>query len=82
MHTHDLVLHEHPFASCCWKALIALRELGLPYTSELVEGDVGRTELAALWPMASIPVLRDLTSDLTLPESSTIVEYVDWPAAR
>ena len=77
MTTHRLVLHEHPFASYCQKALIALYELDLPFESRLVEGDEGRAELARLWPMASIPVLRDEDSDLTLPESTTIIEYLD-----
>jgi len=42
-----------------------------------VEGEDGRRELAALWPMASIPVLRNETAGLTLPESSTIIEYLN-----
>jgi glutathione S-transferase len=74
---NTLVLHQHPFAAFCWKALVALYELDLPFESRIVEGEAGRHELAAVWPMASIPVLRDQTADLTLPESSTIVEYVN-----
>jgi glutathione S-transferase len=74
---NTLVLHQHPFAAFCWKALVALYELDLPFESRIVEGEDGRHELAAVWPMASIPVLRDQTADLTLPESSTIVEYVN-----
>ena len=53
-----LVLHQHPFASYCQKVLIALYELGVPFESHLVEGAEGRAELARLWPMATIPVLR------------------------
>ncbi|MDX6474555.1 MAG: Glutathione S-transferase, N-terminal domain, partial [Gaiellaceae bacterium] len=37
-----LTLHEHPFASYCWKALIALGELGLPFEPRLVEDDDDR----------------------------------------
>ena len=70
----SLVLHQHPFASYCQKVLIALYELDLPFTTHLVDGPDGRAELAALWPPASIPVLRDEAADLTLGESSTIVE--------
>ena len=73
----NLVLHQHPFASYCQKALIALYELELPFTSHQVDGVEGREALARLWPMASIPVLRDEEADLTLPESTTIVEYLD-----
>ena len=72
-----LVLYQHPFASYCQKVLIALYELDLPFDSHLVEGGEGRAELARLWPMAGIPVLRDEDADLTLPESTTIIEYLD-----
>ena len=77
-----LVLYQHPFASYCQKALLALYELDLPFESRLVEGEEGREELARLWPMAGIPVLRDEDADLTLPESTTIIEYLDGLAAR
>jgi glutathione S-transferase len=72
-----LILHEHPFAAYCWKALIALDELGLPFDRHFV-GDAGdRARLAELWPMASIPVLVDDAAGVTLPESTAIVEYLD-----
>ena len=76
-----LVLHEHPFASYCQKVLIALYELDVPFDSHLVEGAEGRAELARLWPMAGIPVLRDEDAGLILPESTTIIEYLDGLAA-
>jgi glutathione S-transferase len=76
-----LVLYQHPFASYCQKALIALYELDLPFDSHLVEGAEGREELARLWPLAGMPVLRDEDTDLTLPESTTIIEYLDGLAA-
>jgi glutathione S-transferase len=76
-----LVLYQHPFASYCQKVLIALYELDLPFDSHLVEGTEGRAELARLWPMAGIPVLRDEDADLTLPESTTIIEYLDGLAS-
>src|SRR6478735_8355856 len=53
------VLFSHPFASYCQKALIALYELGIAFETELIEGDEGRATLAALWPPASMPILRD-----------------------
>ncbi|MCW3016934.1 MAG: glutathione S-transferase [Solirubrobacterales bacterium] len=77
MSTNQLVLHQHPFAAFCWKPLIALHELELPFRPHLVDGEDGRRDLARVWPLASIPVLRDETADLTLPQSSTIVEYLD-----
>jgi glutathione S-transferase len=77
----SLVLHQHPFASFCQKALIALYELDLPFSTHLVDGADGRAELARLWPMASIPVLRDESAGLTIPESTTIIDYLDDLAA-
>ena len=77
MNPNTLVLHQHPFAAFCWKVLIALYELDLPFSSRLIEGEDGRRELATIWPLASIPVLRDESADLTLPESSTIIEYLN-----
>jgi glutathione S-transferase len=77
MTTHRLVLHEHPFASFCQKPLVALYELGLPFARHIVTDEASRRELAELWPPAKIPVLRDETAGLTLPESTTIIEYLD-----
>jgi glutathione S-transferase len=74
-----LVLYQHPFASYCQKVLIALYELGVPFDPYLVEGDAGRAEVARIWPMAGIPVLRDEDAGLTLPESTTIIEYLGAP---
>jgi glutathione S-transferase len=72
-----LTLHEHPFAAYCWKVLVPLFELGLPFERRLVDGEQGRARLAELWPLASIPVLVDDKAGVTLPESTTIVEYLD-----
>ena len=72
-----LTLYEHPFAAYCWKALIALFERDVPFERRFVGGEADRARLAELWPMASIPVLVDDAAGLTLPESTTIVEYLD-----
>ena len=68
----SLVLYQHSFALYCWKPLIALYERRVPFEVVMV-GD--RSEIAALWPPASIPLLVD--DGLVVPESSTIVEYLD-----
>ncbi|HYF28612.1 MAG TPA: glutathione S-transferase family protein [Baekduia sp.] len=73
-----LVLHQHPFAFYCWKVLIALYEREVPFTPALVED---RAPLAEVWPMASIPVLVDTAAQVTLPESTAILEYVDRTGA-
>jgi glutathione S-transferase len=72
-----LTLHEHPFAAYCWKALVALFERDVPFERHFVGGEADRALLGQLWPMASIPVLVDDAAGLTLPESTTIVEYLD-----
>ena len=77
MDSHRLVLHEHPFASYCQKALIALYELDLPFDTRLIADEASRSELAALWPLEKMPVLRDETAGLLFPESTTIIEYLD-----
>lgn len=77
MTTNRLVLHEHPFAAYCWKPLIALYELGLPFERHVVTDEAARRKLAETWPLAKIPVLRDETAELMLPESTTIIEYLD-----
>lgn len=69
-----LTLYEHPFALYCQKVLVALNELGVAYEVLEEQRDFDRVELAALWPPASIPVLRD--GDQVIGETSIIVEHV------
>ena len=72
-----ITLHEHPFASYCWKARIALYERDVRFESHIVGDAADRGRLAELWPTATIPVLVDDTAGITLPESTIIIEYVD-----
>ena len=73
-----LRLYHHPFSSFCQKVLIALYENGTPFEPEVV--DLGnpdsRATFAAVWPLAKFPVLRDEERRLTIPESTTIIEYL------
>jgi glutathione S-transferase len=69
-----LTLYEHPFALYCQKVLIALNEIGAEYAVLEEQRDFDRAALAALWPPASIPVLRD--GDVVVGESSIIIEHV------
>jgi glutathione S-transferase len=73
----SLTLHLHPFASYCWKPLIALYERDVPCERAQVDDEADRARLTELWPMASIPVLVDDAAAITLPESTVIVEYLD-----
>ena len=70
----SLTLYAHPFASYCWKPLIALYENATPFTYRVVEDAAGWAELESLWPIKKFPLLRD--GDATIVESSIIVEYL------
>ena len=82
----SLTLHFHPLSSFCWKALIGLYELELPFQPHLVDlSDAeARAAFVRLWPIAKFPVLRDDARDRVVPESTIILEYVDRlsPAGR
>jgi glutathione S-transferase len=70
----SLTLYAHPFASYCWKPLIALYENAIPFTYRVVEDAAGWAELESLWPIRKFPLLRD--GEATITESSIIVEYL------
>jgi glutathione S-transferase len=72
-----LTLHYHPLSSFCWKALIGLYELDVPFEQHLVDlsNHEARTALAQLWPMTKFPVLE--AGEHAIPESSILLEYVD-----
>jgi len=73
-----LTLYFHPLSSFCQKALIALYENGTPFTPQKVDL-MDEKESAAfrqMWPVGKFPVLRDEKSGRTIPESTTIIEYL------
>ncbi|MGA9423404.1 MAG: glutathione S-transferase family protein [Rhodanobacteraceae bacterium] len=74
----SLTLYLHPLASYCHKVLIALYENATPFQPRVI--DLGnaesRAELLAVWPIGKFPVLRDEARERTVPESSTIIEYL------
>src|SRR3979409_995450 len=69
-----LTLYAHPFASYCWKVLIALYENETPFTDRLIEDAAGWADLESLWPIKKFPLLRD--GEALVIESSIIVEYL------
>jgi len=75
----NLVLHHHPLSSFSHKVLVALYEKAAPFSAVTVNyGDeASRNAFFALWPLGKIPVLRDEARDLTFPESSVIIEYLE-----
>lgn len=74
----SLKLYCHPLASFCQKVLVALYENDTPFEPQLVDlGDAtASAEFKKLWPIGKMPVLRDDARDLTIPESSIIIEYL------
>lgn len=74
----SLTLYMHPLSSFCWKALIALYETGAPFTPKVVNlGDAAdRAAFLKVWPIGKFPVLRDEARDITIPESSIIIEHL------
>ncbi|MGH6885202.1 MAG: glutathione S-transferase family protein, partial [Geminicoccales bacterium] len=74
----SLTLYFHPLASFCHKVLIALYENDTPFEPQIVDlGDeASRAAFVKIWPIGKFPVLRDEAKALTIPESSTIIEYL------
>jgi glutathione S-transferase len=79
----SFTLYFHPLSSFCWKALIGLYELEIPFEKHVVDlsNEVERAAFARLWPIAKFPVLRDDARDRTVPESTVILEYLDGSSA-
>lgn len=73
-----LTLYLHPLSSFCHKVLIGLYENATPFVPQIVNlGDpVARDEFKKIWPFAKFPVLRDEARGRTVPESTTIIEYL------
>jgi glutathione S-transferase len=73
-----LTLYFHPLSSFCQKALIALYENDTPFTPHVVDLMDAEANAAfkKLWPVGKFPVLRDETANRTVPESTTIIEYL------
>lgn len=71
-----LSLHYHPLSSCCWKALIALYEMDIPFEPRLLNfGDPAERErFVAKWPTGKIPLLED--DGAVVAETSIIIEHL------
>ena len=74
----SLKLYYHPLSSFCHKVLIALYENDIPFEPVLVDlgNEESRTAFKKIWPIGKFPVLRDDARDRTVPESTTIIEYL------
>jgi glutathione S-transferase len=73
-----LTLYFHPLSSFCQKVLIALYENGTPFTPHKVDlmDEKESTAFKQLWPVGKFPVLRDEKNGQTIPESTSIIEYL------
>jgi glutathione S-transferase len=74
-----LKLYYHPLASFCWKALIPLYENATLFEGHVVDlmDEASAAAFKLIWPVGRFPVLRDDARDRTVPESTTIIEYLD-----
>jgi glutathione S-transferase len=74
----SLKLYFHPLSSFCQKVLIALYENDTAFEPHIVDlaNETSRAEFLKIWPIGKFPVLRDEAKDRTVPESSTIIEYL------
>lgn len=75
----SLTLYYHPLASYCQKVLVALYENGTEFDKRLIDlgNEADRAELAAIWPFARFPVIRDHLRHRDIAESTIIIEYLD-----
>ena len=73
-----LTLYFHPLSSFCQKALIALYENGTPFTPQKVDlmDEKENSAFKQIWPVGKFPVLRDEKNGKTIPESTSIIEYL------
>ena len=73
-----LTLYFHPLSSFCHKALIALYENGTPFTPQKVDlmDEKENAAFKQIWPVGKFPVLRDDKNGKTIPESTSIIEYL------
>jgi glutathione S-transferase len=79
-----LALYYHPFSSYCWKVLIPLYEAGTAFSLRRVDDPEAGAEFKRRWPVGRFPLLVDEARDITLPETTIIIEYLDtyYPGAR
>lgn len=73
----SLELFLHPLSSYCHKVLIAFYENDVPFEVKRVDDPAATREFEALSPLRKFPILRDLKRGRVVPESTTIIEYLE-----
>jgi len=73
-----LKLYMHPLSSFCHKVLVALYENSTSFESVIVDFSDSDSKAAFFKksPMGKMPTLHDVEANVTLPESSIIIEYI------
>lgn len=71
-----LTLYYHPLSSFCWKVLIALYEMEIPFQPQVLDlGDPGQRDMfLRKWPTGKIPLLQD--GEHVVPETSIMIEHL------
>ncbi|QND52555.1 glutathione S-transferase family protein [Phyllobacterium sp. 628] len=74
----SLKLYFHPLSSFCQKVLTALYENGTAFEPCIVNfmDEKESADFGKIWPIRQFPVLRDEARELTIPESSMIIEHL------
>lgn len=74
-----LRLYFHPLSSFCQKVLTALYENDTPFERDVVNfmDPKADEEFRKIWPIRRFPVLRDEARGKLVPESTTVIEYLD-----
>lgn len=74
----SLTLYFHPLASFCQKVLVALYETETRFTPHIVDllDPASNAAFRKIWPIGKFPVLSDEARNLTIPESTIIIEYL------
>lgn len=74
----SLTLYLHPLSSYCHKALMAFYENDIPFTPQVIDlmDETANAAFKKIWPMGKFPVLRDEATGRTIPESTSIIEYL------
>lgn len=73
----DLLLYHRPDCPFCWKLMIALHELDIPYAEVATRLGEKHADVVALSPSGTVPVLVDRRAGLVIPESAVALEYVN-----
>lgn len=72
-------LYFNPISSYSQKVLIAFYEKGIPFEPQVVDlmNEAAKAEYRKVWPIGKVPFLKDTEKNWDVPESTTIVEYLD-----